>query len=248
MRRLLIATMIAGLAALGAGCGDDDVPTTPDAFMPTPVDAGPDAWTECPDPQPAPEMCEFWLGCGCDVAAGEKCTATSASRACLIAGTKVAGEICVDDTECAAGTICVPYGGELRCMQFCDGGHPCPADQACYIRITDNSPTPMTLGQVCGPVCSLLGQDCAIAGQACYPAPSYVPEMEKGICVTSGVEVQGSGCESSNECAEGFACVDITGSPSICAELCDRTAMDPGCELGTNCDPLTGHTVTGACK
>ena len=215
----------------------DAGPTDDDAA----VDGGTDARTECSDPLPPPSQCDFFLSCGCDVANGEKCSleAENGVRACFQAGEKQPGALCSDETECEAVSLCAIFGGsgEKHCMQYCDDDHGCPSAQACYVPVLN-----VADAFVCGQVCDLRNQDCAVAGQGCYPS-SRVSTDEKGICANAADGETGDACQQGNDCAAGFICADTDGE---CHEICDRQDGDPGCTTGT-CKPLEGHTVTGFC-
>jgi hypothetical protein len=236
---------MAGLLALGA-CGGSDIPPLRDDGSVEPPDAGIDARTECPDPEPPPAECDFFLSCGCDVGAGEKCSVNpeNSMRDCFQAGTTQAGQACVEETDCEAGTLCAVFGdsGARRCMKFCDDEFPCPTTpvaQACYIPVFN-----VEDARVCGQVCDLLGQDCELDDQACYPS-GRVTTAEKGICAEFKLTgVNGASCTVANDCNTGLTCLSNDGK---CHELCDRQDGDPGCTTGT-CQEIPGHTRTGVCK
>lgn len=229
-------------ALLVVACGGSDVPDAPDGGAP---DSGvPDGTLDCPSPAPAPEDCDLFLSCGC--AADQKCTVGMAGKHCVdLIGTKQPGDPCGGDGECVEGTICATYGGELRCLQYCDDAHMCPAGDACYIAFVDDMGN--QLGMACGQACGLLDQDCDFADQGCYGS-AFNPVMEDGICVTAGTGTTGDSCSFANDCLEGFTCVDAAGGgASTCRKYCDRTDMMPGCEATETCDPLAGETQTGVC-
>lgn len=228
------------------GCGDDSAPPGGDAGE---GDGGSDASADAGacDPATTPEMCDFFSGCGCDTAGGQKCSVGPDSRRCALAGDKAAGELCTDDGQCATGTACVVYptgGTDRRCMAFCDTGHACTTDQACFVDIVSSADE--TLGKLCGDVCNLLAQDCAFDGQNCHVFPSVVTAAETGACVAAGAGVQGDPCLTQN-CAEGFNCITPSGSTDpICAKLCAHANGDADCD-GLTCSTLAGHTLTGIC-
>ncbi len=229
----LFATAV--FATLGAAaCGGSDVPNTPDA-------GHADAAVCVPGAE-----CDPFTNCGCDTAAGQKCAEAAGGNHCIAAGTKVVGEACGSDSECAAGSVCVVDNGTLRCLQYCDADHTCPADKACFIRVDDA--TGMQIGTACGSTCSLLGQDCTGAMEACYSS-STVSTMERGICVPEGTKLEGEMCTNGNDCAKGMTCIDSAtpGNPSACRKYCDRTATPSGCDAGRTCNSLFGDTMTGIC-
>jgi hypothetical protein len=230
-------------------CGGADIPPlVRDAGAP--IDAlvpVPDARLDCPDPLPAPTACDFFLSCGCDVAGGEKCSINNNTnqRGCFLAGPGLTGATCDHETECQAGTLCAIFGGSTAwtCMQYCDDAHDCPADLGCYLPVEN-----VADATVCGPICDLLGQDCGIADQGCYPF-SKVKTEQKGICVLAGAGVNGTDCTKANDCAEGFTCVAPInpGGPSKCRQMCGRDGSAPTCATGS-CLVLQSQTHTGYCN
>jgi hypothetical protein len=240
---LTLATLLGALAL--AACGGADVSNTDGAPI-VPADGGPDARLECPDPEPAPSACDFFLSCGCDVGAGEKCSIVSSSHArdCFEAGLKQPGETCDVETECVAGSLCAVFDGSAikRCMQYCDDAHACPSTttaQACYIPVEG-----VANASVCGQVCDLLTQDCAGADEGCYPSQVHVTTPEKGICAHAAAAVEGGSCTVANDCAEGLTCLD---GDSKCHKLCRVGGGAPACTTGT-CQMIAGDTLTGVCK
>jgi hypothetical protein len=174
---LLILTMGALLAVSACGGADVDEAVFADAG-PTPdggdtADAsGGDANDSCATGT-APDMCNFFTGCGCDVAGGDKCTVVGDDRGCGPAGDQLRDTDCTQDGMCELGTVCATYADAQRCMQFCDGAHTCGTGSACFVQVTDSGQ--MVEGRVCGQICSLLGQDCAGSAQGCYPSAAVLP-------------------------------------------------------------------------
>lgn len=213
-----------------------------DAALPVDAELLIDAPTMCP-PEP-PLDCDVFLSCGCASDAGQKCSIVSGAHGCRGAGDKLAGEVCEHDPACAPGTLCAPIGKELRCLAFCDDIHPCPDGEACYIRVASTSDPP---DRVCGQVCELLQQDCAIDGESCYSS-RRVPIEEHGVCGLAGEGTQGVACKSPNDCSLGFLCVRVPDQDTFaCAQLCDRFVVDAGCPDQTGCGELSGHIRTGVC-
>jgi hypothetical protein len=242
MRLAFVAVvLIANLLASACG-GVGGVPPGNDG---SPFDAGPvDAMEEC---AAEPTECDYFLHCGC-LPSTEKCSAGGDGPECFeVLGAKIAGQECAFEEECARGLVCVPYGGTSQCMAFCDDSHPCPADQACYIAVNDLNFPASEIGRVCGQICSLRSQDCDFSSQGCYTTRTYAVGMENGICITAGAGTQGTACERSNDCSEGFVCVDVEGPTAAqCVQLCDRSGGEPTCGQGS-CQALAGHTQTGVC-
>jgi hypothetical protein len=228
------------LSLMAVACGDDDAPGD-DVDAGVDADLGPDADPTCPDPLPAPEACDYFLSCGCDTP-DEKCSVlVGGANGCVAVGTKTDGMACASDNECVAGTICAKYGDSMVCMRFCDDAHACPSTpnaQACYIGVTNSD------AELCGQICDLRTQDCALPDQGCYPS-SKAGQMEKGICVKAGTSVEGGPCGPANDCSEGLTCVTVN-QVSTCHKLCDRGGGAPTCAMGM-CQALAGHTQTGYC-
>ena len=232
------------LALSALACGDGQTPGSGDAGPPDATLGPPDAMTTCPAVPPPPSECDFFLGCGC--ADDQKCTIQNDMRTCTAVGGGVEGAPCAAETDCGETTMCVNWGGELRCRVFCDETHPCEVGWACYLRIVDDATPPNVLARVCAPVCSLLDQDCALPGQGCYTS-DLVTVAENGSCATAGTGVQDDPCERGNDCASGFLCINPSGATqAICASICDRVDGEPGCAAGA-CTALPGHTQTGVC-
>jgi hypothetical protein len=232
-----------------AGCGDDDAPPAngDGGVDGASGDGGIDSSSEC-TPATPPESCDYFTGCGCDVAAGQKCSIGPSTRRCATDGSKGEWETCVNDGECMAGTTCVEYpmgGGVLRCLAFCDAGHACTSNESCFITISND------LGSLCGQVCSLLSQDCAYDGLNCHALSGIGAEM--GGCVLAGTAAQGDLCggTTGQRCMEGFNCVTPeSATDSLCAKLCDHGHGDADCTAiagNLTCKTLVGHTTTGIC-
>ncbi len=235
----LLPMLIAAGALALAACGGADVAPQADA---APL---PDARVECPNPEPEPSACDFFLSCGCAVAEGKKCSVdvTTHERDCFRAGTLAPGATCVSEVDCQAVSLCAVFGGGTaqRCMQYCDATHACPttpAEQACYIPVSG-----VADAHVCGQVCSLLGQDCELADQGCYPS-AIVTTMEKGVCAQAAAGAELDTCSLANDCRKGLTCLTTDHK---CHKLCDRGAGAGACTNGT-CQAMPGHTATGICQ
>jgi len=215
------------------------------------ADAGPadapvhiDARTTCDD---AGASCDVFLSCGC--AASDKCAPATSGLACTTAGSGAAGDACDSDAKCARGTTCVAYAGGTTCHAFCDDAHPCAPQTACYIEAADRGGS--QVGMICGPSCSLLGQDCP-AALGCYPADQAV-DPDHGICLTPGVGIQGEACSRMTSCAVGFGCIDPAGPATpICAKICALGGGAASCAPGSGltCRKLLGSSAnsqTGVC-
>src|SRR5687768_9395750 len=94
---------------LCAACGDksdavaDAAPTPPVADARVDPCTAVDARTSCE----GVSGCDYFLHCGCG--ATDKCTVATTGPGCAPAGQAPAGSACTVDTDCARGTICVPF-------------------------------------------------------------------------------------------------------------------------------------------
>jgi hypothetical protein len=234
MRALALVILCGGALSLAACGGGADVHNADAGPLPDAQDVSPDAG-DCPAP-----ACDFFTQDGCDSTI-DKCTIVDDAPGCGPAGDSPADTDCSLDSQCEANTICASYADAQRCMAFCDNTHPCGADSACFVRVTTDG---CDVARVCGQTCTLLFQNCDGAAQGCYPSPSILPVMEKGICVDAGDGAHGSACTAANDCVEGATCTD----DGFCHQLCPRAAGLPVCPEGTTCQELAGHTTTGVCR
>jgi hypothetical protein len=227
-----------------AACGSNGT-TASDASDARVVDAAAacvavDAATSCA----ADAGCDFFLHCGCGES--DKCSVGASGASCAAAGAGRAGSTCTVDADCARGTICVPFFGALQCLQFCDRAHRCPSGQDCYVTVTVRDRADQIAGEVCGPTCKLVEQDCAAAGTACYLSDRHCG-IDEGLCLAAGAASQGVACTRMGDCQKGYLCIDPAGpSTPMCAKICDRRDGMPSCDVGT-CRDLPGHSQTGIC-
>lgn len=154
------------------------------------------------------------------------------------------GDPCTETADgphaCEAGTRCL--GGV--CTAECDATRPCPAGEACARQ------------RVCGPICELLGDDCA-PGLSCLPTTdAELTALARGQCVAAGAGALLDACRRrESDCGEGLSCewvgqgkCDSGDLDGCCAPLCDPAAADPGCPEGlSHCDPLENRPV-GVCR
>jgi len=229
-----------------AACGTSATGPATDGGGPVDAPVHGDARTICDD---GGTSCDVFLSCGC--APADKCAPSSVTSglACMPAGSGAAGDSCGSDASCARGTTCVSYAGATTCHPFCDNAHPCPQTSACYIEAADRAG--FQVGMLCGPSCSLLGQDCP-AGLGCYPADQAV-DSDHGICLTPGVGIQGEACSQMTNCALGYGCIDPAGPATpICAKICALGGGASSCAPGSGltCRKLLGSSAnsqTGVC-
>jgi hypothetical protein len=78
--------------------------------------------------------------------------------------------------------------------------------------------------------CDLHTQDCAQAGQACYPINNGDP-----VCAGEGTTTEGGGCMYINSCVAGYTCVNDGGA--VCREICQPS--NPSCSTpGRTCTAI----------
>src|SRR5262249_19544802 len=148
-----------------ASCGGARVVLDGGGPLPTPPD-GPAA---CPK-----GACNYQTNEGC--AAGESCftnfSGQTVTPTCVPAGSKTRGASCTDQTECAAGYLCVAGS----CQKLCCGGDwtGCPsANEHCFFEVKygdGNGGAIDTGAMVCYPVntCdALTPSSCTTPGQTC---------------------------------------------------------------------------------
>ncbi|SEL12377.1 hypothetical protein SAMN05444354_10442 [Stigmatella aurantiaca] len=191
-----------------------------------------------------------------DCPSGQRCTyvrtADKTERACVEDGTADEGNPCrlsgpaegqgVDN--CKKGLFCTDVlqedgGTAFRCAKLCHGTQQCGASLQCneVLWLNGTEETPLVCGGRAKP-CDLLAQDCE-SPLGCYPTTG-TPS-----CTIQGTLVDGAGCEFSNQCPSGSACVG-TGSQKACRPLCRLPDGQPSCAQGS-CQPLQGHPDVGAC-
>lgn len=178
-----------------------------------------------------------------DCPEGQQCTIWNE---CMeqVAQPATLGDPCTETADgpraCEAGTRCL--GGV--CTGECDATRACPAGEACARQ------------RVCGPICELLGDDCA-PGYSCLPTTdAELTALARGQCVAAGAGALLDACRRrESDCGEGLSCEWVGQgkcSPGdfdgCCVPLCDPAAADPGCPEGqSHCDPLENRPV-GVCR
>ncbi len=152
------------------------------------------------------------------------------------------GEPCTEVMDgpraCEAGTRCL--GGV--CTAECDATK--PAGEACARQ------------RVCGPVCDLLGDECA-PGMSCLPtSDTELTAVGRGQCIAAGTAEFLEACRRrESDCGEGLSCESAVGGKcdpgefdGCCTFLCDPAAADPSCpEEQSHCDWLQDRPV-GVCR
>jgi Cys-rich repeat protein len=231
--RRAVASLVASLSLVVAGCPTPEPDPTPDAFRvrldggtdafevpdAPPDDTGPDVGMDAPFVAPPdafgppdPAFVEGDAGpCGVvdEDAALSRC-------ACLDFGPDCAS------AACPTGLVCVDDGCGQHCQRSgptCSGPLDCPAGATC---------TPTELGSVCvrsTPGCTS-SLDCP-AGFSC----------DAGVCVDRRI-----GCTASDfvlTCPFNFVCETSLGAP-FCVRGMPRCTSDAGCRVGQRCVDVEG--------
>jgi hypothetical protein len=217
----------AGMSARDAG--------TPDASPPTDA-AQPDAGTEDAGP-PCDELpCRLVLPqCGCG--RGLVCQrpfGDDPRRSCVAPGTRVLGETCGNNVECAGGLVCVAGGGTVGiCELYCASRADCRETTYCreLVVMTEDIGSCAT---ECDPVSntgcpSPLG--CALGIARTVPEREFI---DTGFCTAGGPAI-GEACPMFI-CEGGGTCVDGT-----CRRVCD--VASPVCAGGATCRSFAPPTI-----
>lgn len=159
-------------------------------------------------------------------------------RICVPAGARTEGQPCLGDSlsnDCARGLSCAPRGfedggSERICRKYCFASSSCQLPQICYALVSVPGIREIPLTCENAPTgCSLLGQNCPRAGEACYPGQS------QPLCFPEGTIATGGACFFSNECREGAACFN-----GRCRVMCAFPSGNPSCTSPAQCRETSG--------
>ena len=241
--QLLLAAMF-----VSAGCGGDDDPVIPPS-----IDGG---GVVLP-----PESCDI-AAQDCPTAT-EKCTVALNdtnvnmpwSSVCRNDGTVTLGNMCIRESEgaagvgrdnCVKGTYCTALGtlsgdfgaASRKCRTFCRGGGACGAGEFC--RPLTSSVT--TIDGICIPSCTpITGTECT-NGAWCTPLADY-DMVTTGECTPSGTAKLNEYCSADEEkyCEAEHLCIVKTAMPEapFCAKFCSNDGQ-LACAEGQECQPING--------
>ena len=184
---------------------------------------------------PEGDTCALWPApCGC--AADQKCVYDSSAQAfaCSTPGNKGVDAPCVNDSECAKGTIC----DGTRCRQTCFEGLDCGEDEAliCYIwRDAGWNQVAGTCQRDCDPVSPSSPSDSRM--ETCRTDEACVIDtvISGAACTRSvGKGTQGAACKNHVDCAAGVACI----GDKVCETLCWPDGSS-SCPTGKKCGALS---------
>jgi hypothetical protein len=174
---------------------------------------------------------------------------TTPAGMCTTAGAKMAGELCMRNEDCVAGTQCFTLGCGAAtppkvCLKFCDADTQCGAGK-CNTSIP--CMTQPTRYKVCSQACDPVGaatSGCA-AGLSCFVFAGEVPDCD---CIgPTRTGDNGAACTDSQQCKPGLICVTMGGAKA-CRPLC-RLSAPTTCAAGTTCTKLVepDFSTYGAC-
>lgn len=192
--------------------------------------------------------------CGC--AAGEQCSVSGSSRACVPGGNTPNGQPCAN-AECSPGLLCASTGPGVTstCNKFCDSDADCVAPGGlCLIGLNDPNQNPIPGVTLCTESCDpTTNIGCPAAATSCQVGSESGGQMRFFTrCLGAGAGKQGTTCASSADCAPKFGCFNTTNPMAVkCLKHCKASAPN-GCPAGTQCvfsqpPELVGAEEYGAC-
>ncbi|MBN8616803.1 MAG: hypothetical protein J0L92_39835 [Deltaproteobacteria bacterium] len=236
----VLGLTVAGLAVLGAGCGDPPPSSRPDAFVAPLPDTGPSTGTDAfvdptvdsgmtirPDTGMTTRMCRSPMG-ECDLLAqdcpmGETCVyalpdamATAPQTVCapIVGAGSEEGSACCALNSCDTGLVCV---GATETMP---GSGMCSTMGSCR-RYCCGSSSDCAVGELCtsfgssfsGGICDT-SDDCSLVAQTGCPAmQGCYPDMGGTVqCIapTAAMAAEGATCMFTNDCVPGTGCFTVT--------------------------------------
>lgn len=236
----VLGLTVAGLAVLGAGCGDPPPSSRPDAFVAPVADTGPSTGTDAfvdptidsgmtirPDTGPTTRMCRSAMG-ACDLAAqdcesGQTCVYALAPGS--MGGTPQTMCAPIVGAGSEEGSACCALNSCDRGL-VCDGAVQAPDGMSCTTmgvcrQYCCGSSADCPTGQLCtqfsagfgGGVCGP-SDDCSLVEQIGCPAmQGCYPDMGGTVqCIapTAAMAAEGATCEFTNDCVPGTACFMVT--------------------------------------
>jgi hypothetical protein len=257
---VLVAMILVGCAgASGAPGGGDDDPDAAlggddDAVDAATTDAPvvvilPDAAPGTPDANTTPgtpdastpttcSPCQLVSQCGCaanqacDLGGANPAAGTTECRAVVTPGMDTS--TCVNDSDCAAGFVCLGEAGKSACRRYCADDSVCDGGGGiCVIEVTSGT-TPIPGAVVCSPSCDPFTASGCPSGWGCGAFSDQESGRNFSWCQVPGAGVNNAACTSDAQCAAGFTCVN-TGTATRCKKYCDKGDGNPGCTTGLTC-------------
>ena len=199
----------------------------------------PDLALACvPQQMPCDTVCQ-------DCPVGQKCSAQQGAPICKnVANNPAQVDATCSNDNCSVGSVCViesdvPFRIPTLslCRKFCRVDGDCTNGGKCAFALADGNGMASDM-KICSQKvinCDPVAQTGCAQGTFCYPV---TPDGQMG-CHPQGANA-GSPCDSSWNCAQGNACLDVGGLP-VCRKLCHagQNAECAGIGLGI-CFPLNG--------
>lgn len=173
--------------------------------------------------------------CGCEDT--RQCSIDGTGmRACVPKGTVAVGLACDQDNECAPGAMCVGLQNVSHCLEFCENDAQCAGGGGRCVITLNNGGVPIPGVTMCSENCdSINATGCPTPGTGCTPALDD-NMMGFTVCIDAGTAGDLAPCPTNFECAPGFGCINLGGSP-VCLHWCD--VNQGACSVpGTTCGPL----------
>ena len=207
-----------------------------------------DGWT--PDTGTCPETpCRLRPQCGCGT--GEKCTVDfellpdTVSKVCGTAGSSTSSQLCTEDGDCMAGTVCAglfsadALSTEAMCYDFCTAASDCTGVGSVCVQLG----TPSYPGY-CSHACDIVTNAGCPAGTSCKPLELTATGTPLTDCTAdAGSGAQGSYCIDDTGCRAGYFCADPSGYGSECIGFCRVSSGT--CSTGLPCSSFTTPMVYG---
>lgn len=223
--------VVSGLSSLEVKqeVADDGDDTTDEGETTETKTSEPDAGESTSDCTiPAGSSCAPADNCGCS--GGKVCGLTNEGESltvvCQDPGQKELGDTCKLG-ECGEGLLCV----EQLCVQVCRFDNDCEVDEAKCTEVKRPDGEPLKGVRYCRTNCDLVAPtDPAEGLTSCMAGQNCLATTQGSTCSAISTEgAQGETCQSSTECAAGFACHD-----GQCKQWCSLSS--PQCGTGLECE------------
>ena len=147
-------------------------------------------------------------------------------------GTGGQGVQCDEVGDCAASFVCVGNSAGRSCHELCTDDSQCDGTGGlCNLNVGTTSQ------KICTTNCNPLTNTGCPASWACHVGKNPNTNRDHTDCHVVGTGTQNASCAKLEDCAAGFACINL--SPSRCMKYCIKggTSTCPG---GTTCTSVGG--------
>jgi hypothetical protein len=154
------------------------------------------------------------------------------TASCESAGSRIDGETCIKQSDCAPGLACTAENGTAKCRQYCcSDDNACRTGTYCAEGVARSAPDAAVGATVwvCMPEESCrfdepfpcpANQTCSCSsGKTC----GVVRSDGTTACVVPGTGLEGDPCSETNRCAAGHVCSNMLGT---CVKTCSLTSAD----------------------